>query len=172
MREEKKKEGLQTRREFFKKAAKSALPIVAAITLSGMPHIVKAMENASAVCDTCQGGCRYTCSKLCNSIIRRVRSIMHELWLMIAAMILIMVTVYAEMMEKSMRKRWICCSRREILFFSIRMYSRLLSRTCTTDRPFRVWQRIMCMRLYRLMMGTTYLMMRTVRNTDTLFWTG
>lgn len=61
------KEELQTRREFFKKAAKSTLPIVAAIALSGMPNVIKAAENASAVCDTCQGGCRYTCSKVCNS---------------------------------------------------------------------------------------------------------
>lgn len=65
--EKRKKEELQTRREFFKNAAKSALPIMAAIALSGMPHVVKAMGNASSVCDTCQGGCRYTCSKVCNS---------------------------------------------------------------------------------------------------------
>ena len=61
------KKELQTRREFFKKAAKGALPIVAGVILAGMPQVMKATESTSGICDTCSGGCRYTCIAVCNS---------------------------------------------------------------------------------------------------------
>ena len=44
MEKENKNEGLQSRRDFFKKAAKNALPILGAIALIGTPKIVKAEE--------------------------------------------------------------------------------------------------------------------------------
>lgn len=72
---------LQSRRDFFKKAAKSALPILGAIVLAGMPNVVKAAETpmgcettCSGACrdnchytclDTCRGGCNDTCSRTC-----------------------------------------------------------------------------------------------------------
>lgn len=41
-----KNEELQSRREFFKKAAKGALPILGAILLSGAPQILNATEKS------------------------------------------------------------------------------------------------------------------------------
>ena len=67
MKKNKEREEIQTRREFFKKAAKSVLPIVATVALAGVPNIVRAVEHPSGICDTCTGGCRYTCSAVCNS---------------------------------------------------------------------------------------------------------
>lgn len=61
MKENKNKE-LQSRRDFFKKAAKSALPIIGAIVLAGAPGIVKA---ASEEATSCQFGCSYSCSGSC-----------------------------------------------------------------------------------------------------------
>ncbi len=61
MKENKNKE-LQSRRDFFKKAAKSALPIIGAIALAGAPGIVKA---ASEEATSCQFGCSYSCSGSC-----------------------------------------------------------------------------------------------------------
>ena len=71
-------EELQSRREFFKKAAKSALPILGAIALSGTPTIVTAMEaspmgcnsGCTATCEAtckgaCSGGCKETCYNQC-----------------------------------------------------------------------------------------------------------
>lgn len=74
-------EELQSRREFFRKAAKVALPILGAVVLASNPIITKAAEEASmgcnygctAVCSTsacqgtCQGGCRYTCEHGCKN---------------------------------------------------------------------------------------------------------
>ena len=48
-------EELQSRREFFKKAAKAALPVVGAVVLSSLPISVNASET----------GCGYTCSNSC-----------------------------------------------------------------------------------------------------------
>lgn len=50
-------EELQSRREFFKKAAKAALPIVGAVVLSQMPISMQATEKT---------GCDYTCKTSCN----------------------------------------------------------------------------------------------------------
>ena len=54
-------EELQSRREFFKKAAKAALPVVGAVVLSSLP-IVKS-EAATGCWD---GGCSYECDGSCN----------------------------------------------------------------------------------------------------------
>lgn len=85
-----KKEELQSRRDFFKKAAKGALPILGAIALANMPIIAKASQSESGYCgcsgncsgscsggcnttcyhncyNTCKGGCNYTCSRTCNT---------------------------------------------------------------------------------------------------------
>ena len=80
MQKNKKNEELQSRREFFKKAAKSALPILGAIALAGTPAILNAAEapmgcnygcNGSCMgCrGTCQGcrGCGGTCRQSCSS---------------------------------------------------------------------------------------------------------
>lgn len=78
--EKNKKEELQSRRDFFKKAAKSALPILGAIALANVPVIAKASEvsrgcnyGCTAVCSTslcqgtCQGGCKFTCEHGCKN---------------------------------------------------------------------------------------------------------
>lgn len=46
MKKNEKNEELQSRREFFKKAAKGALPILGAILLSGAPQILNAAEKS------------------------------------------------------------------------------------------------------------------------------
>ncbi len=58
----KKNEELQSRREFFKKAAKGALPILGAIALSNLPFLSKAAEKSPM---GCQYGCQYNCSGSC-----------------------------------------------------------------------------------------------------------
>lgn len=64
-----KKEELQSRREFFKKAAKAALPVVGAVVLSNLP-ILKA-EATPMGCDygcmsSCSSGCLYGCYLSCS----------------------------------------------------------------------------------------------------------
>ncbi len=75
--ENKKEEELQSRREFFKSAAKAALPVLGAIVLTNVP-IIKA--NAATDCygggcmgycsdnctSSCQGSCRYSCQGSCS----------------------------------------------------------------------------------------------------------
>lgn len=61
MKENEKDEELQSRREFFKRAAKSALPILGAIALAGTPSIVKAAEEVM----DCNYSCSYSCSNSC-----------------------------------------------------------------------------------------------------------
>lgn len=59
-------EELQSRREFFKKAAKGALPILGAIALASMPGVVKAAEEAPMDCQySCSGGCSGLCYSGC-----------------------------------------------------------------------------------------------------------
>ena len=69
-----KEKELQSRRQFFKKAAKSALPILCTIVLSSVPKIVSAEENNPMGCygcsGTCKGSCRDTCRFGCNSTCR------------------------------------------------------------------------------------------------------
>ncbi len=59
----KKNEELQSRREFFKKAAKGALPILGAVVLAGTPSILNATENSPMGCS--YDGCSYTCNTSC-----------------------------------------------------------------------------------------------------------
>ena len=85
MEKNKKNEELQSRREFFKKAAKGALPILGAIALAGVPNILNATEHAPNNCSRygcgtctgcgasckgscyqyCEGGCKQTCHGGC-----------------------------------------------------------------------------------------------------------
>lgn len=60
----KKNEELQSRREFFKKAAKGVLPILGAVVLGNMPLKVSASSSDSTGCTTCYGGC-YGCTGSC-----------------------------------------------------------------------------------------------------------
>ena len=73
MEKNEKNEELQNRRDFFKKAAKSALPILGAIVLAGAPHILKATEKSPMGCNYgCAGacytqcyGCLHSCNRMC-----------------------------------------------------------------------------------------------------------
>ena len=61
---------LQSRREFFKKAAKGALPILGAVILASSPIISKAVENEPMGCynscyKSCLGTCKGTCVTRC-----------------------------------------------------------------------------------------------------------
>ena len=59
-------EELQNRREFFKKAAKGALPILATVALSGIPAIAKSAEETPMGCRYgCSSGCHGTCYGAC-----------------------------------------------------------------------------------------------------------
>lgn len=62
-------EEIQSRREFFKKAAKGALPILGAVLLASSPIISKATESEPMGCHscsgTCKGGCYGTCYGTC-----------------------------------------------------------------------------------------------------------
>lgn len=61
-------EELQSRREFFKKAAKATLPVIAAVALASAPSIVNAAETNMS-CDSCVGscsGCSSTCTGSCS----------------------------------------------------------------------------------------------------------
>lgn len=70
MKKTNKSEELQSRREFFKKAAKSALPILAAVALASAPNIIRASKSTPLGCDykcvnscsdRCDGSCRTGC---------------------------------------------------------------------------------------------------------------
>lgn len=65
-------EELQSRREFFKKAAKATLPMIAAVALASAPAIVNAAEATPMGCSsgcytTCSATCKGTCVGGCNS---------------------------------------------------------------------------------------------------------
>lgn len=60
------KKELQSRREFFKNAAKGALPIVAGVILSGMPEMINASMKTTNGCQIgCYGGCYHGCETGC-----------------------------------------------------------------------------------------------------------
>lgn len=61
MSNKKQNEELQSRREFFKKAAKAALPVVGAVVLSSVPFV-----KAKAATGCYNGGCMYECDGTCN----------------------------------------------------------------------------------------------------------
>lgn len=69
---EQKNEELQSRRDFFKKAAKNALPILGMALLASNPVIAKAFEPSEPLgCDFgcsngCSGGCGRSCSIGCS----------------------------------------------------------------------------------------------------------
>lgn len=63
MNEKNKQEEIQTRREFFKKAAKSALPVLGAAILSSVPFAEAAAQFGCGF--TCSGGCADGCSTHC-----------------------------------------------------------------------------------------------------------
>ena len=58
----------QSRREFFKEAAKKALPILGAVALLSNPMIAKAMDSEPLCCTygTCVGTCMSTCTGTCS----------------------------------------------------------------------------------------------------------
>ncbi len=63
---------LQSRRDFFKNAAKAALPIIGAVMLSANPAIAKTIEATGCdyTCKTscqndCYGSCKYGCKTTC-----------------------------------------------------------------------------------------------------------
>ena len=61
MEEKNKREEIQSRREFFKKAAKAALPVVGAVILSSVPFM---NAEAATGCDGCYGSCT-SCTGSC-----------------------------------------------------------------------------------------------------------
>lgn len=64
----KQREELQSRRDFFKKAAKVALPVLGAIALSQVPILSQAKESEEEMgCDWgCSGGCKGSCGRVCS----------------------------------------------------------------------------------------------------------
>ena len=77
MKEENKNEELQSRREFFKSAAKAALPVLGAAVLSQLPSIVSESPqyawgctsackgSCTGKCTSCYGGCYGSCQSGC-----------------------------------------------------------------------------------------------------------
>ena len=63
--ENKKKDELQNRREFFKKAAKGALPILGAILLANVPGVMRSHEGKTP--NDCNYNCGYSCSYQCTT---------------------------------------------------------------------------------------------------------
>lgn len=61
------KEEIQSRREFFKKAAKGALPILGAILLAQVPEVVKASNSPMGCKYGCSSGCYKSCNTGCES---------------------------------------------------------------------------------------------------------
>ena len=68
-----KQEELQTRREFFKKAAKGVLPVLGAIALANVPLLSHAMEEGKTLtsCTNCSKACGGSCSSGCSGGCRR-----------------------------------------------------------------------------------------------------
>lgn len=70
MENNKKNKELQSRREFFKNAAKGALPILGAVLLASAPVVTNAAETTVSGCGmsckgTCLGSCRVGCGTSC-----------------------------------------------------------------------------------------------------------
>lgn len=70
MKKNEKNEGLQSRREFFKKATKGALPILGLAIMANVPMISNAAESEYCTCagdckGACSGGCSTTCYNQC-----------------------------------------------------------------------------------------------------------
>lgn len=61
-------EELQSRREFFKSAAKAALPVIGAVVLANVPIVSQATSVSgcpNSCGQTCQSQCVETCHGLC-----------------------------------------------------------------------------------------------------------
>lgn len=59
-------EELQSRRDFFKEAARKALPVIGAIALAGSPIAAQAMVTTPMGCENnCSGSCKGRCEGLC-----------------------------------------------------------------------------------------------------------
>ena len=74
MKDAKKNDELQSRREFFKKAAKGARPIIAAAVMASAPAVVKAANTpmgcysgCSYGCEGCSDSCYGSCKGGCNA---------------------------------------------------------------------------------------------------------
>ena len=66
MNEKDKNEEIQTRREFFKKAAKAALPVVGAVIASSLPlQTAEAAWGCNNWCTSCTGSCTGACTGAC-----------------------------------------------------------------------------------------------------------
>lgn len=64
---EKKNEEVQSRREFFKQAAKKALPVIGAMILVSSPVISQASEKSNSCNGNCYGVCIDTCNRDCTA---------------------------------------------------------------------------------------------------------
>ena len=64
MKKNKNNEELQSRREFFKKAAKGVLPIIALVVLTSVPQLSKAADPMG--CMGCRNACIATCKGTCS----------------------------------------------------------------------------------------------------------
>lgn len=66
MEKKNKNEEVQSRRDFFKNAAKAALPILGVALLASNPVVAKAAETPMG-CMGCSNGCTATCKGTCSS---------------------------------------------------------------------------------------------------------
>ena len=66
MHNNKKNEELQSRREFFKRAAKGALPILGAMLLANIPNVMEAESPKMGCGSSCRGSCLGACYGGCN----------------------------------------------------------------------------------------------------------
>lgn len=67
-------EELQSRREFFKKAAKAALPVVAAAVFASVPSISRAGESELGCPAACRDSCAFKCEGCLNNCARSCTS--------------------------------------------------------------------------------------------------
>ena len=59
-------EELQSRREFFKKAAKAALPVIGAVVVASIPTMKAKAQDCYGTCyGSCYTGCQYGCKMTC-----------------------------------------------------------------------------------------------------------
>lgn len=63
MEQKEKNEEIQSRREFFKNAVKTALPILGAIVLASNPVVAKAADETL----DCNGSCSWGCGRVCST---------------------------------------------------------------------------------------------------------
>lgn len=70
MKNKKNNEELQSRRQFFKQAAKGALPILGAIVLANAPAVINAAEKDPMGCSrfTCENSCYGSCNATCDTV--------------------------------------------------------------------------------------------------------